>query len=114
GEGRTLLDKAPITFRIPFARQIQDLKDLFDTSNLPGPQVIEGLSYGGGLALAYAAKYPNDFAKVIAVSPYLHPIPSQVQWIKAQIALNRMTFPLNPATDAELYDYFFRDLVMTQ
>src|SRR5262249_46953286 len=114
GQGRTLLDKAPIKFDIPYDHQMQDLKDLYDTLAIPGENVAVGLSYGGGLAFDYLAKYPKDFAKVIAMSPYLHPMPSQDLWIRQQIQLNRFQFPLNPATDDELYDYFLRTLVTTQ
>jgi pimeloyl-ACP methyl ester carboxylesterase len=114
GQGKTLLDKAPINFDIPLDHQIQDLRDLRDTLNIPGPQILVGLSYGGGIALQYLATYPADFQKIVAVSPYIHPMPTQVLWIKQQIQANRMMFPLNPASDDELYDYFLHVLVQTQ
>lgn len=120
GQGRTLLDQAPANYDIPYDYQVQDLKDLYDTLALEGPQVLEGLSYGGGLALKYAAKYPGDFVDYIAWSPYLHPMPSQDLYIRQQIQVVRLnklnpTFlVLNSMTDDELYDYFLHILVVTQ
>jgi pimeloyl-ACP methyl ester carboxylesterase len=113
GMGKTLLDKAPITFDIPFDSQVTDLKDLHDTLNIQGANVLAGLSYGGGMAIEYLAKYPADFAKIVAIAPYLAPLPNQDSWIKQQIAIVRATQPLNPSTDDELYDYFLRQLVYT-
>lgn len=111
GMGKTLLDRAPVTYDIPFVDQIKDLKDLYVTLNIKGPRILSGLSYGGAVALEYLAQYPNDFDKVIAMSPFLQRLPEQDSWIKQNIAAVRIAFPYNPATDDELYDFFLRQLV---
>lgn len=111
GMGKTLLDRAPVTYDIPFLDQIKDLKDLYTQLNINGPKILSGLSYGGGAVLEYLAQHPNDFDKVIAMSPFLERIPDQDNWIKQNIAAIRIAYPYNPATDDELYDYFLRQLV---
>jgi pimeloyl-ACP methyl ester carboxylesterase len=113
GMGKTLLDRAPVTYDIPFDAQIKDLKDLVTKLDIKGPKILSGLSYGGAATLEYIAQYPNDFDKVIAISPFLARLPDQDQWINQAIAATRISFPYNPATDDELYDYFLRQLVYT-
>lgn len=111
GMGRTLLDKAPVTWEIPFESQIHDLKALVENLNIQGPKVIAGLSYGGAVVLEYLARYPDDFEKGIAMAPFLERLPDQDQWIRGMIQMTRRMFPFNPKTDDELYDYWLRQLV---
>ncbi|MGZ3723783.1 MAG: alpha/beta fold hydrolase [Bdellovibrionales bacterium] len=113
GMGKTLLDKAPVNYDIPFENQVKDLKDLYDTLKIQGPLVLSGLSYGGAVAIEYLSRYPNDFGKVIAMAPFLEKLPDQDKWILQSIAATRQMFPFNPASDEELYDYFLRQLVYT-
>ena len=113
GMGKTLLDKAPITFDIPFENQVRDLKSLHDTLNIQGPVILGGLSYGGGLAIQYMAEHPGDFDKMLLMAPYLEPLPTQDQWIRQQVAITRAANPLNPYSDDQLYDFFLRQLVYT-
>lgn len=113
GMGRTLLDKAPVTWNIPFASQIKDLKGLYDKLDIEGPKILAGLSYGGAGVLQYMADHPDDFDKAIAMAPFLEKLPEQDQWIRGMIKGVRQTNPYNPATDEELYAYFLRTLVYT-
>lgn len=114
GMGKTLLDKAPINFEIPIEHQVQDLKDLHDTLKITGPTILSGLSYGGAVALAYMAKYPKEFDKLIAMAPFLERLPDQDAMIQQMIKSTRQAYPFNPASDDELYDYFLRQLVTYQ
>ena len=111
GMGQTLLSRAPITFDIPFPNQVTDLKDLRDSLDIRGPLVLAGLSYGGGVALEYMARYPDDFTKVIAMAPFLEALPDQDKWIRDMIRAVRWSFPLNGNSDTDLYNFFLRVLV---
>ena len=111
GQGETLLAHAPATDRIPLSRQIDDLAELSGRLGITGRIDLAGLSYGGGLALAFAAKYPGRVGHLIVMAPYVEAVADQDAWIKTQVAFTRLTFPMNPASDDELYDYFLRNLV---
>jgi pimeloyl-ACP methyl ester carboxylesterase len=115
GMGKTLLAKAPVNFDIPIDHQLRDLKDLVRTlaPSIEGPSVLAGLSYGGGLGLEYMARHPDDFQSFISMAPFLYRLPDQDQWIQKMIRLTRSSFPSNPASDDDLYDYFLKILVYT-
>jgi pimeloyl-ACP methyl ester carboxylesterase len=111
GMGETLLKYAPVTRIIPIARQAKDLRALLNQLKLSKPYNLVGLSYGGGLAFAYAATYPEEVGKLIAMAPYTEALREQDKWILSQVWLTRQMQPWNPASDDELYDYFLRQLV---
>jgi pimeloyl-ACP methyl ester carboxylesterase len=111
GMGRTLLRTGMVREPITLEEQMQDLEDLQKTLHVQGPTVVIGLSYGGGLALMNYAKNPNAFDKVIAISPFIASITDQDAIIRNSILWTRITFPMNTASDDELYDYFLRKLI---
>ncbi len=111
GQGQTLLKYAPAFYEIPIADQVQDLSDLVGALKVKGPLVLLGLSYGGGLSLAYAATFPNQVSQLILMAPYTEPVRELDAWIKTQIRITRTAFPLNPASDEQLYEFFLRQLV---
>jgi pimeloyl-ACP methyl ester carboxylesterase len=87
------------------------LHRLLEVMQLEGPHNLLGLSYGGGIAMAYAEEFPEDVNKLILVAPYTEPLKAQDQWIRQQVSLTRITQPWNPSTDDELYDYFLKQNV---
>ncbi len=111
GQGRTLLDKAPIRFDIPIEQQVRDLKDLREALRVQGPVSLLGLSYGGAVALLYASIYPDDFDHVIATAPFLERLEDQDLWIKNSRAAHRTLYPFDPRSDEELYDFYLRALI---
>ncbi len=48
---------------------LADLRTLLDRAQIPSPRVIAGHSFGGLLALAYAARYPQEVAGLVLVDP---------------------------------------------
>lgn len=112
GMGRTLLDKAPITFDITIENQVRDLHDLLRVLRV-GPVTAVGLSYGGGLAIAAADAHPEDFDQVIAMAPFLHRLSDQDEYIRGMIKQHRAVHPLDPRTDRELYFEYLRVLIYT-
>lgn len=111
GMGETLLKYAPVLSVVPYQDQVSDLKALLTSMKLKGPYNIVGLSYGGGIAIGYAAAYPNDIKNMILIAPYTQPLDEQDTWIKSQIWATRKMYPYNPASDDELYDYFLHQIV---
>jgi pimeloyl-ACP methyl ester carboxylesterase len=111
GMGETLLLDAPVLEKINIAQQSRDLHALLNKLELDKPFNIVGLSYGGGLAFAFAGAYPEEVGKLIAMAPYTEPLRQQDQWIDSQVWLTRQMQPWNPSSDDELYDYFLRQLV---
>jgi pimeloyl-ACP methyl ester carboxylesterase len=113
GMGQTLLKYAPILAPIEYHTQLEDLKALLQVLNIPKPYNLLGLSYGGGMALAYGQNYPEDIGKLIVMAPYTEALKSQDDAIKQEITATRLMYPFNPATDEQLYDYFLQQIVYT-
>lgn len=113
GMGKTLLDgPVPVNYEITYQDQVRLLRALLKTLKIEKPTLV-GLSYGGAIALSYAATYPGSFDKLILMAPFTEPLEGQDRWIRMQIAATRLAFPLNPATDEELYDFFLRQFIYT-
>ena len=110
GMGKTLLRYGPKSEPYHYADQVEDLQALLKTLKLKAPYNFVGLSYGGGIAAAYAFKYPKQIKKIVLMAPYTQPLQGQDDWIKQQISLTRLQFPFNPYSDDQLYDYFLRQI----
>ncbi len=111
GMGQTLLKYAPIVSVILYQEQVMDLKILLQKLEIPAPYNFAGLSYGGGLAAAYTASYPDDIENLILMAPFTRPLEDTDKWIQSQIWATRKMFPMNPYSDDDLYDYFLRQIV---
>lgn len=111
GQGRTLLRYAPALAPFPVKTQVQDLKVLLAKLKIAAPYNLVGLSYGGGVGLGFALENPRLVKNLILMAPYTRPLEKLDNWIKSQIWATRATFPLNPASDDELYDFFYRQIV---
>lgn len=111
GMGQTLLKYAPATEVISYQDQAEDVKKLLTVMNLKAPYNFVGLSYGGGIGLAYSFAYPQDIKNLILMAPYTEPLEGQYKWIMSQIWATRQVFPYNPSSDDELYDYFLHQIV---
>ena len=113
GMGKTLLEgKLPVNYAIPHTDQVTHLKAILDILGLKRVHLV-GLSYGGGIGLAFAQTHPRMVDKLILMAPFTEALESQDASIKKQIAWTRTTFPFNPASDDELYDYFLRQTIYT-
>jgi pimeloyl-ACP methyl ester carboxylesterase len=111
GMGKTLTAVGPVKNVIRVEDQARELDLLTKKLGLTGKLNLVGLSYGGGLAIAFARDYSHRIANAILMAPYTEAVKSQDQSIRLQIAATRLTFPLNPATDEELYAFFLRQTV---
>jgi pimeloyl-ACP methyl ester carboxylesterase len=113
GMGQTLLKYAPALRPFPYEDQVRDLKVLLAQLNMQPPYNLAGLSYGGGIALAYAQAYPEDIKTMTLMAPFTEALASQDQWIRSQIWLTRQINPINMASDDQLYDFFLHQIVYT-
>lgn len=111
GMGRTLLRYAPIQAVIPFMDQVRDIKLLLEALDFKGPQNFAGLSYGGGLGIAFASQYPEMVKNVVMMAPFTQPLEGQDKMVKDSIAASRSFWPFNQMSEDELYTYFFRNVV---
>ena len=111
GMGKTLEMTGAVQKIIRIEDQARDLDLLTKAVGLTGKLDLVGLSYGGGLAIAFAGRYGDRIHSAFMMAPFTEPLAQQDQQIRAQIAWTRLTFPLNPASDAELYAYFLRQNV---
>lgn len=110
GMGRTLAKYGVKNEPYAYADQVLDLSYLLKTLQIKAPYNLVGLSYGGGIAAAFTAKYPKKVSKAILMAPYTEALKQQDQWIKSQIWVTRIQFPYNPYSDEQLYDYFLRQI----
>lgn len=111
GMGETLLKYAPMTDVIRWQDQVKDLRALIRKLKTSSPVHLVGLSYGGGIAVAFAAEYPKLVRSIIAMAPFTEPVEDQDRWIRAQVTYTRLMNPWNPYTDEEIYDYYLRQLI---
>ncbi len=111
GMGETLLKYAPVMENITYDNQVDDLKALLKALKITQKVNLVGLSYGGGIGIAFAAKYPGSVKNLIAMAPYTAPVATQDEWVRSQVWLTRKTVPWNTASDEALYEFYFRQLV---
>jgi pimeloyl-ACP methyl ester carboxylesterase len=73
--------------------------------------VVSGLSYGGGIAIAYATVHPENVEKIIAFDPFIAPIEPQEQQIQSMVDSFIM---LNPFADRKMvYESIFTTIVFS-
>lgn len=111
GMGETLLLDQGVHGIVRIEDQARDLDLLTKKIGLRGKLNLVGLSYGGGLAIAFARDYAERVDNAILMAPFTEPLKGQDTMIRSQIAWTRLTFPLNPASDDDLYAYFLRQNV---
>lgn len=111
GMGQTLLRDGFPKESFAIEQQAEDLQLLINKLKIPGPLTLLGLSYGGGLSMAYTRLYPQRVRNLILVAPYTEPVTGADLTIRGQIHTVRMTQPWNSASDDELYGFFLRQQV---
>lgn len=113
GMGKTLLRHGVKFEPYAYADQVEDLNLLLKKIKLAAPYHIAGLSYGGGIAAAYSYRYVSSVKNAILMAPYTEALEQQDNYIKFQVAVTRMYYPFNPATNDQLYDYYLRQICYT-
>jgi pimeloyl-ACP methyl ester carboxylesterase len=111
GHGKTMAKSGLPTDAIDADAQVKDLSSLLSTLGIRKAVHLVGLSYGGAIGTKFTLAYPNKVANLILMAPFTKPLDSQDQQIRLHIAQTRAMFPLNPATNDQLYDYFLKQIV---
>ena len=109
GQGRTAEKEGLLDFPIPYQQQVEIIESVLRRFRATEKLNILGLSYGGGLGLAFAAKNPDWVENIFAVAPYLKPISQQDQWIRLLVAQTKLFAP--HLSEDFLYDFYLRWLV---
>lgn len=111
GQGRVLLRYAPVVDVIPYTTQVEHLNLLLNNMKIKKPYNLLGLSYGAGIAVAYAMQYPSSVNQLILMAPYTKPLANLDNWIRSQIWATRTIFPFINWTEDEMYDYYYKQIV---
>lgn len=111
GMGQTLLKGTlPVNYGIPYTDQVELTAKVMRQLGIE-KAFVAGLSYGGGIAIAFGTAHPEMVEQLILMAPFTEPLQAMDQFIRNEVAGNRLTFPLNPASDDELYDFFLRQFI---
>lgn len=111
GHGKTLAKSGLPNEAIESDEQVKDLNSLLSVLGIRKAVHLVGLSYGGAIGTQFTIAYPNKVANLILMAPFTKPLDSQDQQIRLHIAQTRAMYPLNPASDDELYDFFLKQIV---
>lgn len=111
GMGETLLaGTLPVDYAIPYEAQVELTANVMQQLGL-GKSFVAGLSYGGGIAIAFGIRHPELVDQLILMAPFTEPLQQMDEYIRNEVAINRATVPMNPASDEELYDFFLRQFI---
>jgi pimeloyl-ACP methyl ester carboxylesterase len=110
GQGFTLAYNAPNLGDLSWQSQVEDIKHLLNFFRLR-KVIVSGLSYGGGMALAFGAIYPERVHKVVAFAPFIEPIEATESSIKKGVQFFEKFLP-NSDKD-RLFQDLFRLMVYT-
>ena len=88
-------------------KDVEALRTFFGIKKL----VVSGLSYGGGIAIAYATVHPEHVEKVIAFDPFIAPIQPQEKQIQSMVDGYMMMNPF--ANRDQVYETIFTTIVFS-
>ena len=108
GQGHSLREYPVASHPYAIEAQADDLFLVTQALGLGPKLYLVGLSYGGGLALAFAKRYPEFIQEAFLLAPYTEPVETQEKWIQQQIQWVRLTQPWNSQSDEELYSHYLR------
>ncbi|MES2964578.1 MAG: alpha/beta hydrolase [Bdellovibrionota bacterium] len=110
GHGETLRKYSKKIEAIDYEDQTEDLLQLLDALKLQTAHLV-GLSYGGGIGFDFASKHPERVATLIAMAPFVAPIPWQDKYLQLQVEQTRLLNPFLTWSDDEIYDWYLRRFV---
>lgn len=110
GQGNSLVHHMANFGDLSWQAQVEDVRQLMDFFGVKRG-VVSGLSYGGGIALAFGSVHPERTLKVIAFAPFVEPVQPTENQLRAQTDQYLRLFP---GADAErVFADLFRFIVYT-
>lgn len=110
GQGHTLAYNSPHLGDLSWQAQVEDVKQLIDFFKIP-KVVVSGLSYGGGIALAFAATHPDRVQKIVAFAPFVEPVQPTEDALNKRVQDILRVFP--DTDPVKLFEALFRVIVYT-
>jgi pimeloyl-ACP methyl ester carboxylesterase len=110
GQGYTLAYNSLNLGDLSWQGQVEDVKQLIDFFKIP-KVIVSGLSYGGGIALAFAGTHPERILKVIAFAPFVEPVQPTENFLNKKVKDIQNIFPDTDPTS--LFENLFRLVVYT-
>ncbi|MGZ3651371.1 MAG: alpha/beta hydrolase [Bdellovibrionota bacterium] len=104
GMGKTLEANGEVKDIITLSQQVDDLAQVLDNRGIDKAN-LAGLSYGGGVGLAFAQKFPGRVDKLILMAPYVKALQQQDQYLTQQVKMFKMMHPTDKRSDDEIYDF---------
>lgn len=89
GQGKTLarhFETQNTLSRISYLDQVHDLHQFLEALKIMERVTLLGVSYGGSIALAFTALYPEHVRSTIMIAPYVGALPKQHSWIMREMA----------------------------
>jgi pimeloyl-ACP methyl ester carboxylesterase len=111
GQGETLIAAGGSTGIFTVESQVADAHALLEKLGVSSPVHLIGFSYGGGIAQAYSAKFPEQISSLILMSPFTASIESQDSYIRWQVSAHRLMFPFDARSYDEIYDSYLRSFI---
>lgn len=108
GQGHTLVYQNLNLGNLHWTAQVDDIRGLLKFFKIK-KAIVSGLSYGGGIAIAFASSHPELVSKVIAFAPFVEPVEPTDSAIRR---LTHMTLEWFPKLDyQQVFTYWFRQVV---
>ena len=85
GQGRTLLHSGLFKGAVYYQSQVELAHKALEELAVEEPVNLVGLSYGGSIAIAFAAKYPSLIKKLIIHGPGVEPIALQDKFLQSMV-----------------------------
>lgn len=108
GQGATLAYNSPKLGDLSWQTQVDDVKHLIDFFHIP-KVIVSGLSYGGGIAIAFAGTHPERVQKVVAFAPFVEPVQPTEDFLNKRVDQVMRYFP--ETNSEELFKNLFRVIV---
>lgn len=104
GQENTLIFNGTNFGDLHWRTQVEDVRQLLQFFNIQEKVVVSGLSYGGGIALAFSMTHPDLIAKTIVFAPFIEPVQPQDDQLQEKVNEHMKN---HPGDDAKAY---FEDL----
>lgn len=108
GQGHTLVYQNLKLGNLHWTEQVDDIRGLLKFFKIK-KAIVSGLSYGGGIAIAFATTHPKLVSKVIAFAPFVEPVEPTDSAIRRLTSMTLEWFP--QLNYQQVFTHWFRQIV---